>query len=113
MSKQQQQPTATTTPVQYTAKAINPENAGYNERRLNVLRMALSSFGGCIAGVLGLNWKKGLVFFLIASFFISFVLFFFKIGANKWKKNFPNFSSIWKSGLVSGFMVNHLFIYLI
>ena len=76
-----QSATSTKTPVQYSAKAINMENAAYNERRLTVLRMALSSFGGCIAGVLGLAWEKGLLFFLGMSFFMFFMLFFFKIGA--------------------------------
>lgn len=106
-----QSPAATTTPVQYTAQAINPENAGYNERRLTVLRMALSSFGGCIAGVLGLNWQEGLLFFLIISLIIFVVLFFFKIGAGQWKKQFPSFSNIWKSGLIPGFMVFFNFIF--
>ena len=102
------QSATSTTPVQYTPKAVNPENVGYNERRLTVLRMALSSFGGCVAGVLGLSWEKGLVFFLVISLIIFFALFFFKIGAGQWKKNFVSFSSIWKSGLVSGFMVKKI-----
>lgn len=100
-----QSATSTKTPVQYSAKAINMENAAYNERRLTVLRMALSSFGGCIAGVLGLAWEKGLLFFLGMSFFMFFMLFFFKIGAKEWREHFANFSMIWKCGLIPGFLV--------